>query len=120
MTLPWSPSWSSKWKHHRNPRFKPQRDLLRRRRERRRKVRQRAALFSHQLTGKYIDDASNKPPAPSASSISDKPVTLIFNKDGPGSKPITSLPGSKAPAQISLGFSAEDFATEDDDASVNY
>jgi RNA-binding protein 5/10 len=43
---------------------------------------------------------------------------LSFNKGGPGSKPITSLPGSKAPAQISLGFSAEDFAAEDDDAEA--
>jgi hypothetical protein len=67
--------------------------------------------LSHQLTGKYIDDASNKPPAPSALPISDKLVTLSFNKGGPGSKPITSLSGPKASAQISLGFSADDFAT---------
>jgi RNA-binding protein 5/10 len=76
------------------------------------------SFLSHQLTGKYIDDASNKPPAPSALPISDKPVTLSFNKGGPGSKPITSLSGPKAPAQISLGFSAEDFAAEDDDAEA--
>ncbi|KAJ8592767.1 hypothetical protein M405DRAFT_812161, partial [Rhizopogon salebrosus TDB-379] len=66
------------------PRFRPQRDLLRKRRKRRR-----------------------KPPAPSALPISDKPVTLSCNKGPPGSKPITSLSGPKAPAQISLGFSAE-------------
>jgi hypothetical protein len=50
--------------------------------------------------------------------ISDKPVTLSFNKGGPGSKPITSLSGPKAPAQISLGFSAEDFAADDDDVEA--
>jgi RNA-binding protein 5/10 len=48
--------------------------------------------------------------------LSDKPVTLSFNKGGLGSKPITSLSGPKAPAQISLGISAENFAAEDDDA----
>ena len=63
-----------------------------------------------------IDDASNKPPAPSALPISDKPVTLNFNKGGFGSKPLASLSAAKAPAQLSLGFSAEDFAAEDDDA----
>ncbi|KAJ8582319.1 hypothetical protein M405DRAFT_830825, partial [Rhizopogon salebrosus TDB-379] len=61
---------------------------------------------------KKKDDTSNKLP------ISDKLVTLSFNKGGPGSKLITSLPGSKALAQISLCFSAEDFAAEDDDAEA--
>ncbi|KAJ8597351.1 hypothetical protein M405DRAFT_836447 [Rhizopogon salebrosus TDB-379] len=67
---------------------------------------------------KKKDDTSNKPPAPSALPISGKPVTLSFNKGGPGSKPITSLSGPEAPAQTSLGFSAEDFAAEDDDAGA--
>jgi RNA-binding protein 5/10 len=74
------------------------------------------SVLSQQLTGKYIDDASNQPPAPSALPLSDKPVTLSFNKGGLGSEPITSLSGPKAPAQISLGISAENFAAEDDDA----
>jgi RNA-binding protein 5/10 len=76
------------------------------------------SFLSHKLTGKYIDDASNMPPAPSALPISDKPVMLSFNKGGPGSKPITSLSGPKAPVQIFLGFSTEDFAAEDDDAEA--
>jgi RNA-binding protein 5/10 len=76
------------------------------------------SFLSHQLTGKSIDDASNKPPAPSALPISGKPVTLSFNKGGPGSKQITSLSGPEAPAQTSLGFSAENFAAEDDDAEA--
>jgi RNA-binding protein 5/10 len=50
--------------------------------------------------------------------ISDKPVTLSFNKGGPGSKLIASLLVPKAPAQTSLGFSAEDFTTEDGDAEA--
>ncbi|OJA14940.1 hypothetical protein AZE42_09376 [Rhizopogon vesiculosus] len=67
---------------------------------------------------KKKDDASNKPPAPSILPISDKPVTLSFNKGGLGSKPNTSLSAAKAPAQLSLGFSAEDFAAEEDDAEL--
>lgn len=58
-------------------------------------------------------DDANKPPVPSVLPISDKPVTLNFNKGALGSKPVTSA--AKAPAQLSLGFSAEDFAAEDDD-----
>jgi hypothetical protein len=65
-----------------------------------------------------MSNASNKSPVPSALPISDKPVTLSFNKGGPGSKPIASLSGPKAPAQISLGFSAEDFAADDDDVEA--
>ncbi|KAG1756233.1 uncharacterized protein EDB91DRAFT_1091342 [Suillus paluster] len=64
---------------------------------------------------KKKDDASNKPPAPSVLPISDKPVTLNFNRGALGSKPNTSLSTAKAPGQLSLGFSAEDFAAEEDD-----
>ncbi|KAH7889808.1 hypothetical protein F5I97DRAFT_1847493 [Phlebopus sp. FC_14] len=60
------------------------------------------------------DDAAKKPPEPSALPVSDKPVTLSFNKAGqPGNKSLVS--GSKAPT-LSLGFSAEDFAASDDEA----
>ncbi|KAJ8585118.1 hypothetical protein M405DRAFT_853780 [Rhizopogon salebrosus TDB-379] len=64
------------------------------------------------------DDASNQPPAPSALPILDKPVTLSFNKGGPGNKPITSLSGPKAPAQISLDDDAEAATSAEDNKAT--
>ncbi|KAI6109914.1 hypothetical protein F5141DRAFT_1188810 [Pisolithus sp. B1] len=46
--------------------------------------------------------------------VSDKPVTLNFSKAGTSSKPMPSS-GSKGPAPVSLGFSAEDFAGGDEE-----
>ncbi|KAH7915965.1 hypothetical protein BJ138DRAFT_1229047 [Hygrophoropsis aurantiaca] len=64
---------------------------------------------------KAKDDTIKKPPAPSILPISDKPVTLNFNKGGPtNTKSLVSLTGPKAPPAMTLGFSAEDFAADDD------
>jgi len=63
---------------------------------------------------KKKDDALQKPPAPSVLPISDKPVTLNFNRGALGSK--LNVSTAKAPGQLSLGFSAEDFADDEDDA----
>ncbi|KAI6102742.1 hypothetical protein EDD16DRAFT_1644597 [Pisolithus croceorrhizus] len=60
------------------------------------------------------DDAAKKQPLPSTLPVSDKPVTLNFSKAGTSSKPMPSL-GSKGPAPVSLGFSAEDFAGGDEE-----
>ncbi|KAF9228042.1 hypothetical protein BS17DRAFT_793613 [Gyrodon lividus] len=65
---------------------------------------------------KAKDDAAKKPLAPSALPVSDKPVTLSFKAGAAGSKPLASLSGLRAPAALSLGFSAEDFAAGDEDA----
>jgi hypothetical protein len=64
------------------------------------------------LTGE-IDDTLHKPPTPSILPISDKPVTLNFNRGALGSK--LNASNAKAPGQLSLGFCAEDFADDEDD-----
>lgn len=66
----------------------------------------------------YPDDAPQKLPTPSALPVSDKPVTLSFNKAGPANKTMASLSGPKGPAVVSLGFSADDFAAGDDDEGI--
>ncbi|KAH7930906.1 hypothetical protein BV22DRAFT_1078286 [Leucogyrophana mollusca] len=64
---------------------------------------------------KVKDEVTKKPPAPSVLPVSDKPVTLNFNKGGTtGVKPLAALTGPKAPPPMALGFSAEDFAADDD------
>ena len=63
----------------------------------------------------FPDDASKKLPLPSALPVSDKPVTLNFNKAGAASKAMASVSGPKGPAAVSLAFSADDFAAGDDD-----
>ncbi|KIM65095.1 hypothetical protein SCLCIDRAFT_561728 [Scleroderma citrinum Foug A] len=67
---------------------------------------------------KAKDDAPKKLPTPSALPVSDKPVTLSFNKAGPANKTMASLSGPKGPAVVSLGFSADDFAAGDDDEGI--
>lgn len=67
------------------------------------------------LTTLKTDDASQRPPVPSALPVSDKPVTLNFKAGPSGNKPLVSLSGPKAPAPLSLGFSAEDFAAGDEE-----
>jgi hypothetical protein len=64
---------------------------------------------------KTKDDASKKPPAPSALPLSDKPVTLNFKTGTTGSKPLVSLLGPKAPVSLPLGFSAEEFDPGDEE-----
>ncbi|KAI6150873.1 hypothetical protein BKA82DRAFT_4120862 [Pisolithus tinctorius] len=61
------------------------------------------------------DDASKKQLLPSTLPVSDKPVTLNFSKAGSSSKPTPSS-GPKGPAPASLGFSAEDFAGDEEEA----
>lgn len=56
-----------------------------------------------------------KPPAPSALPVSDKPVTLNFKAGPTSSKPLVSLPASKAPVSLPLGFSAEEFDPGDEE-----
>ncbi|KAG2115341.1 uncharacterized protein F5147DRAFT_676957 [Suillus discolor] len=63
---------------------------------------------------KKKDDALHKPLAPSVLPISDKPVTLNFNRGALGNK--LNVSTAKAPGQLSLGFSADDFADDEDDA----
>jgi len=69
-------------------------------------------------TDSYPDDAPKKLPTPSTLPVSDKPVTLSFNKAGAANKTMTSLSGPKGPAVVSLGFSADDFAAGDDDEGI--
>ncbi|KAL4064306.1 hypothetical protein V8B97DRAFT_1950461 [Scleroderma yunnanense] len=64
---------------------------------------------------KVKDDAPKKLPTPSALPVSDKPVTLNFNKTGTTNKALAAVSGPRGPPVVSLGFSAEDFAAGDDD-----
>ncbi|KAF9237667.1 hypothetical protein BU15DRAFT_88660 [Melanogaster broomeanus] len=73
-----------------------------------------AATKEKEKKKKVKDDATTKPPAPSALPVSGKPVTLNFKTGTASNKPVMSL--SKAPPPLSLGFSAEDFAAGDEDA----
>jgi hypothetical protein len=75
-----------------------------------------AATKEKEKKKKVKDDATKKPPAPSALPVSGKPVMLNFKTGAVNNKPSVSLSGPKAPPPLSLGFSVEDFAAGDEDA----
>ncbi|KAG6334939.1 hypothetical protein ID866_4156 [Astraeus odoratus] len=64
---------------------------------------------------KMKDDGTKALPAPSVLPVSDKPVTLSFNKAGVSNKSTAPLLGPRGTAPASLGFSVDDFAAGDED-----